>query len=62
MELSTLDRQFPSPFHTNQNSDALAGLAAKKMEEINCVQENCPPWRPYRPVELIIDCLAKPEA
>jgi hypothetical protein len=44
------------------STEDLAAAAAKKLEHMNFVQEDQPPWKQYRPMGLTINRLTKTEA
>ena len=61
-ELTHSAKPFPSPLHANLNAANLAIAASKRLETINFIPADRPPWRPSWPIKLVIDCLAKQEA
>jgi hypothetical protein len=61
-ELNNPARPFPSPVHTNLNSKALSAAASKQLEFINHVEIDQLLWQPPRPIQLVIDQMAKLEA
>ncbi|PLW55380.1 hypothetical protein PCANC_02362 [Puccinia coronata f. sp. avenae] len=62
VKANSLGQAFPQPGTRNLNAKNLATAASKCLEEINSIPADHPPWRPSRPIKLVINRVAKPEA